>query len=163
MAAQPLASEPQELDSTRLYIWVKGLESKINNLLREVDVLKNDYMRKNAQQRKELKALGDDILEFKREQQKAGEKMDLVIKELKKTAGSEDLAVLKKYIDLWNPLHFVTQRDLERALEVKLAAVQRPAISNNSSSSPISSPPPVTAATSSASSLSPSPKRNQKE
>jgi len=29
--------------------------------------------------------------------------------------------VLKKYVEYWNPINFVTQRDLERAVQAKLA------------------------------------------
>ena len=46
--------------------------------------------------------------------------MDLIIKELKKTAGIEEVMTLRKYVDFWNPINFVTQRDLERAVETKL-------------------------------------------
>jgi hypothetical protein len=32
--------QQQGFDNSRLYMWVKGLESKVNNLIREVDVIK---------------------------------------------------------------------------------------------------------------------------
>ena len=47
--------------------------------------------------------------------------MDLIIKELKITAGKEELMTLKKYIDFWNPMNFVTQRDVERVVEEKMS------------------------------------------
>ena len=53
------------------------------------------------------------------------EKIDLIIKELKLTAGKEELMTLKKYIDLWNPMNFVTQRDVERVIEEKLEALEK--------------------------------------
>jgi len=43
----------------------------------------------------------------------------LIIRELKRTAGKEEITVLKKYLEYWNPINFVTQRDLERTLEIK--------------------------------------------
>ena len=46
--------------------------------------------------------------------------MDLIIKELRQTAGIEEMMTLKKYIEYWNPLNFVTQRDVERIVESKL-------------------------------------------
>jgi hypothetical protein len=60
----------------------------------------------------------------KSEQQKVLEKMDLVIKELKQTAGIEELMVIKKYMDYWNPLNFVTQKDLDRAINARLALLK---------------------------------------
>ena len=124
MAVSPAAQSG--FDQAQLYLWVKGLESKLNNLLREVDLLKNDFIRKNQDVRKEVKALGEDMWAMKHEQTKTLEKMDLVIKELKQTAGMEEVQTIKKYLDLWNPLHFVTQRDVERVVEQSLRAAHIP-------------------------------------
>ena len=120
MATAPPA-EP-EFDAAKLYVWIKGVESKVNTLVREVDVLKNDYIKKHNDLRRELKVSNDEVLELKRTQDQAQQKMDLVIKELKQTAGVEDVAVLKKYVEYWNPLNFVTQKDVERVVQVKLAS-----------------------------------------
>ena len=110
-------------DPAKLYVWVKGLESKVNNLFREVELLKNDFMRKNSELTKEIKIFNEDLLELKREQAKSNEKTDLIIKELKKTAGLEELTVIKKYLDFWNPMNFVTQKDLDRALNNKILEI----------------------------------------
>ncbi len=112
--------EPQGFDNSKLYLWVKGLESKANNLRREVDVLKTDFIKRNNKLTQELKTTNSDLLEMKHKQEKSLQKMDLVIKELKQTAGKEELMTIKKYIEFWNPLNFVTQKDLDRAIESKL-------------------------------------------
>ena len=52
-------------DTAKLYVWLKGLEGKVNNLLREMDLIKNDFIKKNAQLRKEMKTVGDDVIEMK--------------------------------------------------------------------------------------------------
>jgi len=114
-----LVPQQSEFDSGKLYVWVKGLETKTNNLLRQVDVLKNDLMRKNADLRQDIKSLNQDVLELKQQREKDQETMDLIIRELKRTAGKEEITVLKKYLEYWNPINFVTQRDLERTLEIK--------------------------------------------
>jgi hypothetical protein len=114
----------QSFDNAKIYVWVKGLETKVNNLLREVDILKNDFTKKHNEFKGNMKMLMADLTEVKREQSKAGETTDLIVKELKRTAGSEELMTLKKYIDFWNPMNFVTQRDLERLVDAKLANVK---------------------------------------
>lgn len=118
----PLQSD---FDSAKLYVWVKGLEGKVNNLLREVTILKNDYIKKHNDLKGEIKTMNEDVLELKHQREKTLEKMDLIIKELKSTAAREEVMVLRKYIDLWNPMTFVTQRDLERAIDAKLASGSR--------------------------------------
>lgn len=121
MATKPLPPDSGNFDAAKLYVWIKGVESKVNTLVREVDLLKNDYIKKHNDLKRELKIFNDDILDLKRTQDQAQQKMDLVIKELKQTAGVEDVAVLKKYVEYWNPINFVTQRDLDRAVQAKLA------------------------------------------
>ena len=118
MPVQPQQEQP--VDIAKLYLLIKGVESKVNTLVREVEVVKNDLMKKQQELKKDTKDFGGDLLELRREQEKSLQKMDLVIKELKNTAGAEEVITLKKYLDLWNPLNFVTQRDVERVVEQKL-------------------------------------------
>ncbi len=114
------SAEPPPFDNAKLFVWVKGLEGKVNNLLREMDLLKNDLIKKSNQMKKEVKVFSEDLVEMKHQQEKMAEKMDLIIKELKQTAGIEEMMTLKKYIEYWNPINFVTQRDVERLVENKL-------------------------------------------
>ncbi len=107
-------------DSGKLYVWVKGLESKVNTLLREIDLVKNDTMKKNGDLRREIKVLGEEVLELKRVQEMMRRMMDLMVQELKQTAGREEIQVLRKYVDFWNPMTFVTSRDVERVVEAKM-------------------------------------------
>ena len=120
MATPSQTAPTQEFDSAKLYVWVKGLESKVNNLLREVNVLKNDFINRANKLNKDFKTLSDDLLEIRHEQEKTNQKMTLIINELKQTAGAEEVVTLRKYVEFWNPLNFVTQRDLEKAIESKL-------------------------------------------
>ncbi len=124
MAAVQAEQQQQSFDLSRLYVWLKGLEGKANNLIREVSVLKNDYSKKVLQLKKDIKALNDALLELQHQREGMQQKTDLIIKELKQTAGMEEVAVIKKYIEYWNPLNFVTQRDVERIVELKLQAWQ---------------------------------------
>lgn len=119
MPTKPAEAQPS-LEAAKLYVWIKALEGKVNNLLREVDVLKNDFMRKQGEARKEIKTMNDDFLELRHQQEGVVQKMDLIVKELRKTAGMEEVMTMKKYLELWSPLNFVTQRDVERVVESKL-------------------------------------------
>lgn len=112
---------PAAFDPNKLYVWVKALEGKVNNLMREVEVLKSDLVKRQGQLGKDVKTVNDDLLDFKHQQEQLLQRMDLVIHELTQTAGIEEVQVLKKYVEYWNPLMFVTQRDVDRILESKLA------------------------------------------
>lgn len=119
--ALPAPPTGPQYDANSLYIIVKGLENKVNNLLRQMDIFKNDYVKKNTDLKKEVKALADGLIEIKQDHDATVQKMDMIIKELRQTAGIEEVSVLKRYIDLWNPMNFATQRDVERMVEIKLA------------------------------------------
>ena len=125
MATPPTAPQSGEFNSAKLYVWIKGLESKANNLIREVDVLKNDFIKRANQLNKDFKTLSEDQLEVRHEQEKMNQKMTLIINELKQTAGQEEIMTLKRYVEYWNPLNFVTQKDLEKAIESKLEEMKR--------------------------------------
>lgn len=118
--AAPEVPQSSGFDPAKLYVWVKSLESKANNLLREVDVLKNDFIMRANKLNKDFKTLSDDMTELRHQQEKTEQKMMLIIKELKQTAGAEEVTTLKKYVEFWNPLNFVTQRDLEKTVISKL-------------------------------------------
>jgi len=125
MATPPPAPEQQAFDPARMYVWLKALESKVNNLVREVDVIKNDLVKKQNQIKKDLKTASDDVMELKHSQEQSVQRMDMIIKELKQTAGVEEVMTLRKYVDLWNPMTFVTQRDLERVVDARLALLKK--------------------------------------
>ena len=115
-----MEEKPQAFDSQHLYVWVKSLETKVNNIVRELGVLKTDMSRKTKTSRDDVKLISADLLDLKREQEATLQKMDIIIKELKRTAGKEEVLALKKYVDLWNPMHFATERDVERMIESKI-------------------------------------------
>ena len=121
----PPPQQEGSFDQAKLFLWVKALETKVNNLTREVDSIKNDFIRKTNDLKTEFKTLNSDVLEFKHKHEKTIEKVDLIVKELKQTAGQEEVQTLKKYLELWNPMTFVTQRDLERTLNSKLQLKQK--------------------------------------
>tara|TARA_Y100000310_G_C20698725_1_gene827717 strand:+ start:2305 stop:2754 length:450 start_codon:yes stop_codon:yes gene_type:complete len=114
------AQQQSSFDPAKIYVWVKALEGKVNNLVRELNLLKNDAIKKTNRLEDNLKIANRDLLELKHEQSLSLKKMDVIIKELQQTAGAEQLQTLKKYVDFWNPINFVTQRDVERIVEQKI-------------------------------------------
>ena len=45
------------------------------------------------------------------------EKIRLIVKELKLTAKSEDVKVVEKYLDLWEPVEFITRSEAKKMIE----------------------------------------------
>ena len=99
--------------------------SEVVEEVKNITLTKNDFIGRSQKLKKEMKALGEDLVEVRHAQEKSSQKMDLIVKELKRTAGMEEVMTLRKYVDLWNPLNFVTQRDVERVVEAKLGEKKR--------------------------------------
>ena len=112
-------------EMVKLFTWVKSLETKINSLTREFELIKNEALRTQSHMRTEIKHVTDSVVEIKHAQEKVQQTVDLLIKEIKQTAGSSDVEVLKKYIEYWNPINFVTQKDLDRYFEVKMKELEQ--------------------------------------
>lgn len=107
-------------EMVKLFTWVKSLETKINSLTREFELIKNESLRAQTHLKAEVKHISDSVLEVKHAHEKLNQTVDLLVKEIKQTAGSSEVEVLKKYIEYWNPMNFVTQKDLDRYFEVKM-------------------------------------------
>ncbi len=110
----------QEFDSAKMFTWAKALESKINSLRREFDLVKNNSTRAAQDTKQNLRTLNTEFTDLQHKVAKIEEKIDLIVSELKRTAGKEELDVLKKYIEFWNPMEFVTHKDLDKVVEQKV-------------------------------------------
>ena len=92
------------------------LEEGFTNLRRFFHVTEENSIAKNKHYSAELKTVASDIVEVRKELQELRDKMLLVIKELQSAARKEEVKVLEKYINLWNPVKFVTQNEVEQII-----------------------------------------------
>ena len=121
----PNKNAPVQDSSSRLYTWVKAMEGKLNRVTREFETLKNSSITRENETKKDFKHLESEIIDLKHNQEQLTKKMDLIIKELKQTAGNEEVQVIKRYIEFWNPMNFVNQKDLDRYFDRKVAELNK--------------------------------------
>ncbi len=107
-------------DLRKLFSWVKSVESKVIILRRELEVIKNDSARRMREVDTEMRSAASEVTGLKRELTKTNEQLGLVIKELKLTAGKDELMTIKKYLELWNPIKFTSKEEVERMIENKV-------------------------------------------
>ena len=107
----------QNNDFQRLYMYIKGIEGKLNNLTREVDILKNNTSSKLKEVKDLVNDLNGEYIDVVHTQSKLNKQLDLIVKELEKTATTEQINVVKKYIEYWNPINFVTKKELDKVIE----------------------------------------------
>ena len=92
------------------------LEEGFTNLRRFFQVTEENMIAKNKHFSAEIKTITSDIIEVRKELQETRDKLMLVIRELQTVARKEEVKVLEKYINLWNPIKFVTQNEIEQII-----------------------------------------------
>lgn len=96
------------------------VEEKASNLNRKFEVLEKNLLDNVKKFNANFQSFDAELLDMKHEIDSLKQKIDLIIKELKMTAGKDELNTLKKYLDLWNPTRFVTLEQAEKIVEEKL-------------------------------------------
>jgi len=89
------------------------LEESITNIRRALQVTEQNMLGKNKLFATDIRALTSDISDMKTEINEIKERMLDLVKELKETAKRDEVKVLEKYINFWNPVKFVTQNEVE--------------------------------------------------
>lgn len=96
---------------------IRTLEGQYNLLRDRVLIINNNMIEEYKRIMAEMKALNEESREIKRDMFKIKETIKHLVKELELFARKEDLQVLEKYINLWNPLKFTTEEDVKRIIE----------------------------------------------
>ena len=94
------------------------LEEGFTNLRRFFQVAEENIIAKN-------KHFSADINEVRKDIQEIKDKVLLVIRELQTVARREEVKVLERYINLWNPIKFVTQNEVEQIINEILEKKQQ--------------------------------------
>ena len=110
--------QPDELgsvasDMNTLSRRLKMLEEGFTNLRRFFQVTEENMIAKNKHYSAEIKTVSSDIVEIRKEVQELRDKFERIVKELQAVARRDEVKVLEKYINLWNPLKFVGQNEIE--------------------------------------------------
>ena len=92
---------------------LKLLEEGFTNLRRFLQVTEENIISRNKHHSAESKTVNSDIMELRKELQETRDKLALVIRELHTVARKDEVKVLEKYINLWNPIKFVSQNEIE--------------------------------------------------
>ena len=93
------------------------LEDRLNNLNRKIEINENNDLQTKKRINLDIKTTNSDLVELKRELEQIKEKLEVITRELPNFASRDEVMVLKKYIDLWEPLNFVTRAELEKMLK----------------------------------------------
>jgi len=89
------------------------LEETSTNMRRALQVTEQNMLGKNKVFATDIRTITSDISDIKTVIAEIKEKIFELVKELKEAAKRDEVKVLEKYINLWNPVNFVTQNEVE--------------------------------------------------
>ena len=101
------------------------MEEGFTNFRRFLQVTEENMLTKNKYFSAEIKTLTSDINEIRKESQELKDKFYLVVRELQTVARKDEVKVLEKYINLWNPIKFVTQNEVEQIIDAIIEKKQK--------------------------------------
>jgi len=96
---------------------IRSLEGKYNLLRDRMLLINNNMIEQYKKSIAETRNINDDIKEIKSDIFKIKEIIKHLVEEFDLFARKEDIKFLEKYINLWNPIKFVTSEELKNALE----------------------------------------------
>ena len=104
---------------------IRNLESKNNILAEHILTVNQNTIEEYKRINKELFLLNEDIKKLKEEIFSIRQTLKNFLNETDFFAKKTDIKVLEKYINLWNPLEFVKEEDIERIIEEKLKKIKK--------------------------------------
>jgi uncharacterized protein YukE len=93
------------------------LEERYSNLRKKSDVSDQNMLANNKKIMTEIHAIHEELDEGKKQISDMLEKLRIIVRELKECAKNQDVEVLKKYINIWEPINFVTRDTVSRVIK----------------------------------------------
>jgi hypothetical protein len=85
------------------------IEERYSNLRKKSQVTDQNMLANNKKFMTEVQTTNSDIDEMKKEIVDIVDKMKIIVRELKECAKHQEVEVLQKYINIWQPMNFITR------------------------------------------------------
>ena len=95
---------------------IRILEDRYLNLRRKSQLTDQAIIELQKDYYKEKKHLNQELLESKIQLQELTDELKIMQGELKDTVKQKDLKVINTYLDFWEPLQFVTRKEIEKLI-----------------------------------------------
>lgn len=102
---------------------LRVLEERYTNVQAELRVTESNMIKRGKRINTDVKTLTSDINELRKEVDEIKEKILLIVKAVQNCAKKEEVKVLQKYIDMWEPMNFVTHKEVGEIIDEKMREV----------------------------------------
>ena len=104
---------------------MKIIEERYTNMRSKTKVMEQNMLTKNKTFFTEIKALNVEMTEVKKEISELKDRISSLVKELEAFAKKENVDILKKYIDIWNPVNFVSKNEVEEMVTEVIEKIRK--------------------------------------
>lgn len=98
------------------------LEERYSTLRNKSQVSEQNIIDLEKEVTEDIKMLSEDLVELKREMNDLKDKLRLISGEITNLVNKNEFKVMERYLDMWQPMNFVTRDELNRLLEEKKKA-----------------------------------------
>lgn len=92
-------------------------EERSMNLRKKTQMIEHNILSNHKKVLTEMRFMNEEIADLKKEIIGLKTKLATFAHELSETAKKEDFSVLERYINLWEPVNFVTRNEVERVIK----------------------------------------------
>lgn len=96
-------------------------EERFSELRKKLNFIEQNMLQNHKKAMTDVKMLTEEITDMKGTMGNMEERIITIIKELRLTARKDDISVLKRYIELWDPVKFITADQAEKIAQEILA------------------------------------------
>jgi uncharacterized coiled-coil protein SlyX len=117
---EPAAPTMQNIQLRDFSRRLRLLEERFASQRKNVHVMEHNMITEHKKLQQDIRTLQQDFDDLKKQLYEMKQQFDLIGSALRDTAKREDVIVLEKYINLWEPLQFVTRGEVERLIDFVL-------------------------------------------
>jgi hypothetical protein len=96
---------------------IRILETKYTSMRDRVLIVNQNMIDQYKKMHTDVSSLREEIKEIKKTAYDLKEIIEHIVSELKYYAKSEQVKVIEKYINFWNPLNFVTENEVKKIIK----------------------------------------------
>lgn len=96
---------------------LRVLEERYLNLRKKTALTDTNMLKHSQDTSREFKLLGEEVTSVRKDLIDLKDKMKLFVRELKNCATSEEVGIIKNYLEYWDPVEFVTRREVKKIVE----------------------------------------------
>lgn len=95
---------------------IKLLEGRYTNTRNQLQISDQNMIGFEKEMRREMKALNESLVELKREMRDVHRGFNEMVANMSDVGKKQDLRVLAKYVEMWEPMKFCTEEDVRELI-----------------------------------------------